>query len=101
MVAVLAVVASLSVTSAAFGTMPDGTQVDAFTLKNAHGVEVRIITYGAAIALLKVPDRAGRFDDIVTGFDNLEGYLQRSRFFGATAGRYANRIANARFTLDG
>jgi aldose 1-epimerase len=101
MFAALAVVASLAVTSSAFGTMPDGTRVEAFTLKNGHGVEVRIITYGAAIASIKVPDRAGRFDDIVTGFDNLEGYLSRSRFFGAIAGRYANRIANARFTLDG
>jgi aldose 1-epimerase len=101
MFAALAVIASLAVTSSAFGTMPDGTRVDAFTLKNGHGVEVRIITYGAAIASIKVPDRAGRFDDIVTGFDNLEGYLSRSRFFGAIAGRYANRIANARFTLDG
>jgi len=101
MVAALAVVASLAVTSSVFGTMPDGTRVDAFTLKNGHGVEVRIITYGAAIASIKVPDRAGRFDDIVTGFDNLEGYVERSRFFGAIAGRYANRIANARFTLDG
>ncbi len=101
MVAALAVVASLAVSSSAFGTMPDGTRVEAFTLKNGHGVEVRIITYGAAIASIKVPDRAGQFDDIVTGFDNLEGYLSRSRFFGAIAGRYANRIANARFTLDG
>jgi aldose 1-epimerase len=101
MFAALAVAASLAVTASAFGTMPDGTRVDAFTLKNGHGVEVRIITYGAAIASIKVPDRAGRFDDIVTGFDNLDGYLSRSRFFGAIAGRYANRIANARFTLDG
>jgi aldose 1-epimerase len=101
MCAALALVASLAVTSSAFGTMPDGTRVDAFTLTNAHGVEVRIITYGAAIASIKVPDRAGRIDDIVTGFDNLEGYLSRSRFFGAIAGRYANRIANAKFTLDG
>src|SRR5262249_26852616 len=52
-------------------------------------------------ASIKTPDRAGRLDDIVTGFDTLEGYLTRSRFFGAVAGRYANRIANARFTLDG
>ncbi|HEY7289869.1 MAG TPA: aldose epimerase family protein [Vicinamibacterales bacterium] len=91
----------MSVTQARFGTMPDGTGVDIYTLSNTHGIEVRVITYGAAIVSLKTPDRAGRFDDIVTGFDTLEGYVERPRFFGAIAGRYANRIANARFTLDG
>jgi len=101
MLNILAVVGSLAVTASAFGTMPDGTRVDVFSLRNAHGVEVRVITYGAAIASISVPDRTGHFADIVTGFDDLDGYLSRSRFFGATAGRYANRIANARFTLDG
>jgi len=84
-----------------FGRMPDGATVDLFTLTNAHGIEVRVITYGAVIVSIKTPDRNGRFDDVVTGFDTLEDYLTRSRFFGAVAGRYANRIANARFTLDG
>ncbi len=97
----LVICAAMSVTAAAFGTTPDGAAVDVFTLTNAHGVEVRIISYGAAIASIKVPDRSGHFDDIVTGFDDLNGYLTRSRFFGSVAGRYANRIANARFTLDG
>lgn len=81
--------------------MPDGTAVDLFTLTNAHGIEVRAITYGAIIVSLKTADRDGRLGDIVLGFDTLEGYLTRSRFFGAVVGRYANRIANARFTLDG
>jgi aldose 1-epimerase len=93
--------AAMTVTQAAFGTMPDGTAIDLFTLTNAHGIEVRLITYGAAIASLKTPDRDGRFEDIVTGFDTLGGYVERSRFFGAVVGRYANRIASARFTLDG
>ncbi len=93
--------AALALTRAAFGTMPDGTPVDVFSLTNDRGLEVRVITYGAAIASLKTPDRDGRFGDIVTGFDSLEGYLACSSFFGATIGRYANRIANARFTLDG
>ena len=96
-----ALVVAAAVTQAAFGTMPDGTVVDMFTLTNAHGLEVRIITYGAVLVSVKTPDRTGHFDDIVTGFDTLEGYVTRSRFFGAIAGRYANRIANARFTLDG
>jgi len=81
--------------------MPDGANVDLFTLTNAHGLEVRVITYGAVIVSIKTPDRNGRFEDVVTGFDTLDDYRTRSRFFGAVAGRYANRIANARFTLDG
>jgi aldose 1-epimerase len=97
----LALAAAVAVSQALFGTMPDGAKVDVFTLVNASGMEVRLISYGAAIQSLKVPDRTGRIDDVVTGFDTLEGYLTRSRFFGAVAGRYANRIANARFTLDG
>src|SRR5262245_58435334 len=101
MAAAIVFTAAMSVTQAGFGSMPDGSAVDVFTLANAHGVEVRIITYGAVIVSIKTPDRAGRLDDIVTGFDTLEDYLTRSRFFGAVAGRYANRIANARFPLDG
>jgi aldose 1-epimerase len=94
-------VAAAAVTQSAFGTTPDGKTVDVFTLTNARGIEVRIITYGAAIASIKVPDRDGRFDDIVTGFDTLDGYIRQSQYFGVTVGRYANRIANARLTLDG
>jgi len=98
---VAALVAAMTVTQSSFGTMPDGTGVDLFTMTNAHGLEVRVITYGAAIASIRTPDRRGRFDDIVTGFDSLDLYLTRSRYFGAVVGRYANRIAHARFTLDG
>ena len=97
----LLLAAAVAVIQSTFGTMPDGAKVDAFTLTNAHGVEARIITYGAIVVSLKAPDRSGRLDDVVLGFDTLEGYLTRSRFFGAVVGRYANRIANARFTLDG
>jgi aldose 1-epimerase len=91
----------MAVTQSTFGAMPDGTKIDLFTLTNAHGVEVRVITYGAVIVSIKAPDRRGHFDDIVTGFDTLDGYLTRSRYFGAVVGRYGNRIANGRFTLDG
>lgn len=94
-------IAAMSLSSMLFGSTPDGTAVRRFVLANKHGIEVGIITYGAAIASLKVPDRNGRLDDIVTGFDSLDKYLERSRYFGATVGRYANRIANGRFTLDG
>lgn len=89
------------VTRASWGTMPDGTAVDAFTLTNANGVALRAITYGGIIQSLRVPDRAGKFDDVVLGFPTLEGYLGEHPFFGAIIGRYGNRIARARFTLDG
>ena len=84
-----------------FGTMPDGTAIEIFTLKNSHGMEVRTIPYGAIIVSIRVPDRAGRFDDVVIGHDRLEGYLTASRFFGAVVGRFGNRIAKGRFALDG
>jgi len=90
-----------SVTRAPFGTMTDGTPVDIFTLKNASGLEVRTIPYGAIIVSIKTPDRAGRFDDVVLGFDALDGYLKQSPYFGAVVGRYGNRIAKGQFAIDG
>lgn len=88
-------------TRAPFGVMPDGTPIEIFTLTNINGLELRAINYGAIIVSLKVPDRAGQFADIVNGHDALEGYLNRSRFFGAVVGRFGNRIAKGKFTLDG
>jgi aldose 1-epimerase len=89
------------VTPASFGRLPDGTDIGLFTLTNARGLEVRAIAYGAIIVSVRAPDRRGQRDDIVLGCDDLEGYLTRSRYFGAVVGRYGNRIANGRFTLDG
>lgn len=93
--------AGASVSRAAFGRAPDGKQVDVFTLRNANGLELRAITYGGIITAFRTPDRDGRFDDIVLGFENLEGYLRSSPYFGALVGRYANRIQRAQFSLDG
>src|SRR5438093_2446298 len=90
-----------SVTRAPFGHLPDGRVVELFTLRNAHGVELRAMTYGGIITMIRTPDRAGRFDDIVFGFDSLAGYLKESPYFGAIVGRYANRIARGEFTLNG
>ena len=87
-------------TRAPFGKTADGEAVEAFTLKNANGVEVRAITYGGIITSLKVPDRNGAIGDIVLGFDALDGYLKGHPFFGAIIGRYGNRIAKGRFTID-
>ncbi len=84
-----------------FGELPDGRLVERVVLHGPNGFEARIITYGAALQALIAPDAEGRCDDVVLGHDDLEGYLDNRRFFGATVGRYANRIANARFVLDG
>ncbi|HEY0874031.1 MAG TPA: aldose epimerase family protein [Vicinamibacterales bacterium] len=84
-----------------FGTMPDGAAVERFTLRNAAGMEVQAISYGGIITSLRVPDRNGRFEDVVLGFDRLDDYLKDHPFFGAIIGRYGNRIAGGRFTLDG
>jgi len=75
--------------------------VSLYTLKNAHGMELRVIDYGGIILSLKVPDRTGRVADVVLGFDSLGDYERESPYFGAIIGRYGNRIAGGRFTLDG
>ncbi|MDX1428860.1 MAG: aldose epimerase family protein [Rhodothermales bacterium] len=90
-----------SVEKRPFGEMPDGEVVDLYVLTNANGVEVRAITYGGIITSLRVPDGEGMFDDIVLGYDSLDGYVDAHPYFGAIVGRYANRIAGATFTLDG
>ena len=92
----------LSVRRENFGTMPDGTVVHRYTLTNARGMEVKLITYGGAIQSLKVPDRRGRRANVTLGFSTLEGYLNPNNpYFGCITGRYANRIDEGRFTLDG
>lgn len=78
-----------------------GRGVELYTLTNAHGIEARIMTYGATIVSLKTRDRTGRLQNIILGFDTLAPYLAGVPYFGATVGRYANRIANGRFVLDG
>jgi aldose 1-epimerase len=84
-----------------FGIKGD-KEVMQFALRNQHGVQVNIINYGAAITNIFVPDKNGIMEDVVLGFDNLDGYLQKgNRFFGALVGRYANRIANGRFSING
>lgn len=90
-----------SITGAPFGDMPDGRPVTIFTLKNSRGAEARISEYGGILVSLKMPDRNGQFGDVVLGYDNLSDYLKSSPFFGALIGRYGNRIAKGKFTLDG
>jgi len=89
------------VTAAPFGTLPSGGPVRVYTLTNANGLEVRALDFGGVILSLRVPDREGRLGDVVLGFDRLEPYLADSPYFGALIGRYGNRIAGGRFSLDG
>ena len=89
------------VTRAAYGTLPTGEQVHAFTMRNARGIEMRVLDFGGIIVSLRTPDRAGNPGDIVLGMDDLAGYVKSSPYFGAITGRYANRIAKGEFTLDG
>jgi aldose 1-epimerase len=84
-----------------FGKTREGRAVELYTLTNRNGVEAKITTYGGTVVSLKVPDRAGKLDDVVLGFDRLEDYQKNTAYFGALIGRYGNRIAKGRFTLDG
>jgi aldose 1-epimerase len=97
--------AKTKVTSQPFGKMPDGTSVEIYTLTDGP-FEAQITTYGGIVVSLKAPDRTGKPADVVLGFDDLNGYVANfngpsNAYFGAIIGRYANRIANASFTLDG
>ena len=92
---------SAKITKFNFGKLPDGTAVDQYTLTGDHGAFCKIITYGGTVTELHVPDKTGQLADVVLGFDNLAGYLGPQPYFGAICGRYANRIAKGKFTLDG
>ncbi|MCG2587220.1 aldose epimerase family protein [Rhodohalobacter sulfatireducens] len=84
-----------------FGTMDDGRSVELFTLTNENGMKVSITNYGGIVTSIRVPDNDGNIEDVVLGFDDLEKYKAGHPFFGAIAGRYANRIANGQFELNG
>lgn len=92
---------TLAMTRSPFGTLPGGQAVEAFTLTNANGIRVTAITYGGIITSLEVPDRTGTVGDVVLGYDTLQGYLDKSPFFGTIVGRYGNRIGKGTFTIDG
>lgn len=90
-----------SVTMTPFGQLPDGREVALYSLVNANGMKADVTNYGAIIVRLFAPDRAGRWDDVVLGHNALTDYLDASPYFGSIVGRYGNRIAHGRFTLDG
>jgi aldose 1-epimerase len=91
--------AAATIEKETFGTLPDGTVVDAYTLANDHGMRVRILTYGGIIQAIEVPDRDGNIANVVLGFSILDDYRAKNPYFGTITGRYANRIAGGRFTL--
>ena len=93
--------AQATVTKESFGKTESGEEIDIYTLRNTHGVETRITNYGGIVVSMLVPDRNGHLGDVVLGFDNLESYLKPHAYFGAIIGRYGNRIAKGRFTLNG
>jgi aldose 1-epimerase len=84
-----------------FGRTTEGEEVFLYTLTSAKGLRARITNYGAILVSVEVPDRHGKLDDITLGFESLDKYIEQKVYFGATVGRYANRIGNARFVLDG
>src|SRR5215469_6568567 len=86
---------------APFGRTPEGQEVEIYTLRNANGLEARIMTYGGIVVSLKTPDKSGQVDDIVLGYDSLDEYVKRNPYFGALIGRYGNRIAQGKFSLNG
>jgi aldose 1-epimerase len=86
---------------ATFGTLPDGRKVEAVTLDDGHGFTARVISLGASLQSLTLPDRHGKFADVVLAYPDLHDYLAKPQYFGATVGRFANRLAKGRFTLDG
>ncbi|ROT99642.1 galactose mutarotase [Marinobacter sp. R17] len=95
-----------AVKTSVFGTLPDGREARLYRFSNAHGIEMAVTNYGGIIVSLRTPDSDGDVDDIVLGFDSLDGYLSRAYqtsnpYFGALIGRYGNRIAGGEFTLDG
>ena len=90
-----------TISSAPFGQTADGTPVTIYTLRNENGMEAHILNYGGIVQSLLVPDKSGKFGDVVLGYDDLNGYETNSPYFGALIGRYGNRIAKGHFTLDG
>src|ERR1700730_19078405 len=92
---------SLTSQKISFGVMPDGSEVEKYTLKNGNQMEVNILSCGGIIQSIVVPDQSGELADVAPGFDKLEDYLKPNPFFGALIGRYGNRVAKGRFTLNG
>ena len=94
-------VATTTVKKEIFGKTTDGEPVEIYTLTNGHGLKAKVMTWGAGLVEMHVPDRDGKMADVTLGFDKLDSYLKRHPYLGCTTGRYCNRIAKGKFTLDG
>jgi aldose 1-epimerase len=92
---------TMSIDKTSFGKTKDGQAVTLFTLHNSHGLIVKLMDYGAIVVSVETPDKNGKLANVTLGFPTLEGYLQRHPYFGSTVGRYGNRIAKGKFTIDG
>jgi aldose 1-epimerase len=90
-----------AISKAPFGKTPEGQPVEIYTLRNKNGLEAQIMTYGGIVVSLKTPDKTGRFEDVVLGYNSLEDYISRNPYFGALIGRCGNRISKGRFSLNG
>ena len=90
---------TMNLEKTSYGKLSDDREVDLYTCTNANGLVVKLITYGAIVTSVEVPDRDGKLANITLGFDSLDGYLPRHPYFGATVGRYCNRIAKGKFKL--
>ena len=92
---------NMNIEKAPFGKTTAGVEVTAYTCTNANGLVIKLIDYGAIFAAVEIPDREGKLANVTLGFPSLAGYQDKSPYFGATIGRYGNRIAKGKFTLDG
>jgi len=92
---------NMSIKKQSFGKTEEGVLVNLYTFTNENGMEVKITNYGGIIVSIRVPDRNGKLGDVVLGYDSLDGYIEKSPYFGSLIGRYGNRIAYGKFTLDG
>src|SRR5260370_36090597 len=88
------------ITKSVFGKTQDGVAIELYTLHNASGASAKVMTFGATLVDLDMPDRNGKMGDVVLGFDNLQQYLGKTPFFGVTVARYPNLIAKHHFTLN-
>ena len=84
-----------------YGKLPDGREVYQYTLMNKSGATMKVINFGAVVTSLTIPDRNGKYEDIVLGYDSLQGYINDKCYFGAIVGRYGNRIGKGKFKLGG
>jgi len=91
----------MNITKELWGKTPDGAEVDLYTLTNVNGLRVKIMTYGATITSVETPDRRGTVQNVTLSLDSCQEYINRNPFFGSTVGRYANRIARGKFSIDG